>query len=107
MPFNRFLIVKALVGTFNKEKALVGASSGHFETFQSIVDSSSAIILLITIFAAVQQGRGPPTSQSLMGYGFGDYASFPSPGPAPGHAPTYLSSYISALVRAEPYPAAR
>jgi len=56
---------------------------------------------------AVQQGRGPPTSQSLMGYGFGDYASFPSPGPAPGHAPTYLSSYISALVRAEPYPAAR
>ena len=42
-----------------------------------------------------------------MGYGFGDYASFPSPGPAPGHAPTYLSSYISALVRAEPYPAAR
>ena len=78
MPFNRFLIVKALVGTFNKE-------------------------LLITIFAAVQQGRGPPTSQSLMGYGFGDYASFPSPGPAP----TYLSSYISALVRAEPYPAAR
>ena len=82
MPFNRFLIVKALVGTFNKE-------------------------LLITIFAAVQQGRGPPTSQSLMGYGFGDYASFPSPGPAPGHAPTYLSSYISALVRAGPYPAAR
>ena len=58
---------------------------------------------LLTIFPAVQQGRGPPTSQSLMGYGFGDYASFPSP----GHAPTYLSSYISALVRAEPYPAAR
>ena len=30
--FNRFLIVKALVGAFNKEKALVGAFSGRCET---------------------------------------------------------------------------
>jgi len=58
---------------------------------------------------AVQQGRGPPSSQSLVGFGFGpgDYSSsFPSPSPASltGSGPTFLSSYISALVRAEPYP---
>ena len=33
---NRFLIVKALVGTFNKEKALVGAFSGHCEIFAGL-----------------------------------------------------------------------
>ena len=57
----------------------------------------------------MQQGRGPPSSQSLVGFGFGsgDYSSsFPSPSPASltGSGPTFLSSYISALVRAEPYP---
>merc|ERR1719500_1695549 len=49
---------------------------------------------------AVQQGRGPPSSQSLVGFGFGpgDYSSsFPSPSPASltGSGPTFLSSYIS------------
>ena len=55
----------------------------------------------------MQQGRGPPSSQSIVGYGFGagDYTSFvnssPGPGPVPG-VTTYLTSYISQLVRAEP-----
>ena len=37
---NRFLIVKALVGAYNKEKALVGAFSGYCETSRRFVDSS-------------------------------------------------------------------
>merc|ERR1719242_358792 len=54
---------------------------------------------------AVQQGRGPPTSHALAGFGFpGDFSgsSFGS-----GPSSSYLSSYISQLVRAEPYPGAR
>ena len=35
---NKFLIVKALV---NKDKALVGAFSGHYETSRRFVDSST------------------------------------------------------------------
>jgi len=53
---------------------------------------------------AVQQGRAPPSSQSMVGFGFSnDYSSFSTPSPSS----TYLSSYISQLVRAEPYPSAR
>merc|ERR1719219_764846 len=54
---------------------------------------------------AVQQGRGPPTSQPLSGFPFaGDFSGgFGSGGPSS----SYLSSYISQLVRAEPYPGAR
>jgi len=54
---------------------------------------------------AVQQGRGPPTSQPLAGFPFtGDFSGgFGSGGPSS----SYLSSYISQLVRAEPYPGAR
>ena len=55
-------------------------------------------------FLAVQQGRAPPSSQSMVGFGFSnDYPSFSAPSPNS----TYLSSYISQLVRAEPYPSAR
>ena len=59
------------------------------------------------IFPAVQQGRGPPTSQPLAGFPFsGDFSGgFGSGGGA--HSSSYLSSYISQLVRAEPYPGAR
>ena len=39
---NRFLIVRALVGTFNKEKALVRAFSGHCDISRRFVDSSSS-----------------------------------------------------------------
>merc|ERR1711971_1134132 len=54
---------------------------------------------------AVQQGRGPPTSQPLAGFPFtGDFSSGFSGG---GPSSSYLSSYISQLVRAEPYPGAR
>ena len=35
---NRFLMVKARVGTFNKEKALARAFSGHCETSQRFVE---------------------------------------------------------------------
>jgi len=58
---------------------------------------------------AVQQGRGPPSSQAFVGYGFGagagDFTSFPSPTAVP--TTSYLSSYIRSLVRAEPYHSAR
>ena len=36
-----FLIVNVLLGAYNKEKVLVGAFSGNFETSRSLVDSSS------------------------------------------------------------------
>ena len=38
---NRFLIVKELVGAFNKEKVQVGAFDGHFDISRSHVESSS------------------------------------------------------------------
>ena len=38
---SRFSIVKALEGTFNKEKALVRALFGHCETSWRFVDSST------------------------------------------------------------------
>ena len=38
--YHSLLIVKVLVGAFNKEKALVGAFSGHCETSRKFVDSS-------------------------------------------------------------------
>ena len=56
---------------------------------------------------AVQQGRGPPTSQSLVGFGFPGDFSGSGFGSGPHPSSTYLSSYISQLVRAEPYPGAR
>ena len=42
------LIVSAQVGTFNKEKALVGTISRHCEILQSPVDTSSCDVLLCT-----------------------------------------------------------
>ena len=36
--------VKALVGGFNKDKALLGAFSGHYETSRRFVDSSNSFI---------------------------------------------------------------
>ena len=37
-----YLIVKALIGDFNKENSLVvGAFSGHCETLRRLVDSST------------------------------------------------------------------
>ena len=57
------------------------------------------------LIPAVQQGRGPPTSQPLAGFPFsGDFSSGLS---GVGPSSSYLSSYISQLVRAEPYPGAR
>ena len=38
---NRFLIVKELVGAFNKEKVQVGAFDGYFDISRSPVESSS------------------------------------------------------------------
>ena len=38
---SRFLSVEALVGTFNKEEALVGVFSGHFENPRCFADRSS------------------------------------------------------------------
>ena len=44
---NRFFIVKTLEGAFNKEKALVGAFSGHCEISRRFVDNSSAGCILV------------------------------------------------------------
>ena len=60
-----FLIAKALLGAFNKEKALVGALSGHCETSRRFVDSSSAECALPLVpVSAHCPVSGPPGAAS-------------------------------------------
>ena len=61
--------MKALVDAFNKEKALVGASSGHCEASRSVVDSWQLYYRLTT--AARVQVRGVPAVTWPRGPGRG------------------------------------
>ena len=50
---NSVLNVKALAGTFNKEKALVWVFSGHCENFAKVLDSSNLKVAWMRSAASV------------------------------------------------------
>lgn len=64
--------------------------------------------LSLSLFAAVQRGRVPPTQPGLAGmHGQYQLANGDPMGVAGFNGHSYLSSYISLLLRAEPYPTSR